>query len=717
MASQLRGYAATLTKLNKDLERTTKMGAVRRLFTGLNPGRLSNQIAQTEALMMDLNGVLQSAEADCSSSGAKVKDLDATLGELLNSARPLLSPDQYRANLKYAEARVKELEPLAAELQQQIEQVRQSVISRCRIMATTVYKTYLKGQVERQFDVVIIDEASMLMLPMSFYAAGRASRTVVVAGDFRQLPPIVMSDEPLAAEWLKKDAFEKADIPNQAAASQPPAYLAALRHQYRMRDDICHVINKLTYDDILKTDPLVDKAECHQMPLGAAQLLYVDSTSLHPWAAMRMGSYSRYNLLHALLIRKMIVHLSEDGYLKEPDAVGIVASYSAQAGLIKALLDDANVGGAEAATVHRFQGNEKLTMFVDLTDSTGCPLGRFMRGVNRKDEGSRLLNVAISRAKHHVILLANFEYLRSQAPKDGKVVRLLEVLEKRGSRIDLDTILPLGNHDWVDGLHKVIPPNIDFADDQWGAFSEAGFYSAFARDLEIARESIVILSPYLTNRGTARWVNHIRAALERGIQVRIVTKPGEEFGGASEDEVRETIESLRVLGIAVDLRAKMHEKIAIIDQRVVWHGSLNILSHSYTSESMLRLVGETACRKLMDLITPPYCRRDKQRKPSESENPRCGGCGEETVLRDGCFGLYFECPQCGEKINPGREPVRTGTGGPRQGAQRTGEARAVGVGRACIRPGCNGRMIQKTGRHGPFLGCSDFPRCRATSPS
>jgi len=313
LASQLQGRATRLTKLRQDLERATKMGVVRRLFSGLSPERLSEQTAQTEALMVALTGALQSAEADCRASGLKVQDLDSALRDLLDGAHALPSSDQQRASLRSAEARIKELEPLAAELQKQIEQVRQAVINRCRILATTVYKTYLKGQVERQFDVVIIDEASMLMLPMSFYAAGRASRAVVVAGDFRQLPPIVMSNEPLATEWLKKDAFDKAGIPKQVSTLPTPAYLAALRVQYRMRAGICHVINKLTYDGQLRTDPSVDKPESHRMPFGAAQLLYVDSTSLHPWAAMRMGSYSRYNLLHALLIRNMIGHLKGDG--------------------------------------------------------------------------------------------------------------------------------------------------------------------------------------------------------------------------------------------------------------------------------------------------------------------------------------------------------------------------------------------------------------------
>lgn len=164
----------------------------------------------------------------------------------------------------------------------------------------------------------------------------------------------------------------------------------------------------------------------------------MDSASLHPWAAMKMGSYSRYNLLHALLIRKIIAHLSADGYLEEPEAVGIVAPYSAQANLINALLTDAGVNRnrAEAATVHRFQGNEKRTMVVDLTDSTGCQLGQFMTGIRPEEEGSRLLNVAISRARHHVILFANFEYLRC-APRGGKVNQLLHLFRTHGSKIDL----------------------------------------------------------------------------------------------------------------------------------------------------------------------------------------------------------------------------------------------------------------------------------------
>ena len=55
----------------------------------------------------------------------------------------------------------------------------------------------------------------MLMPPLVYYAAGLTTQSVVVAGHFRQLPPIVMCDEPLVEEWLKRDVFEIAGIPTQ----------------------------------------------------------------------------------------------------------------------------------------------------------------------------------------------------------------------------------------------------------------------------------------------------------------------------------------------------------------------------------------------------------------------------------------------------------------------------------------------------------------------
>jgi ssDNA-binding Zn-finger/Zn-ribbon topoisomerase 1 len=538
-----------------------------------------------------------------------------------------------------------------------------------------------------------------------------------------------MSDEPLAAKWLKCDVFEKAGIPQRLQRREPTPHLVALGTQYRMREPICAVVNKLFYfDHPLRSDPSVNRGN-GRFPFSEAPLLYVDTAPFHPWTALRVGTYSRYNLFHALLVRNVVLHLAETGFLPpagEPnDAVGAVAPYASQARLIQALLEDrlgARAAGV-AATVHRFQGNEKAAMVLDLTDSLGAPLGRFLQATGIEEDGARLLNVAASRARRHVILLGNFEYLRAKAPRDGFVRRLVDHFKEHGEALGLDALLPLAERDWIDGLHRVLPATFDFPEGAAGAFTEGTFYPAFLKDLASVRESIVIFSPFATGAGTARWVDSLRAALARGVKARILTRPAEELGGGSTDEVAELVRALRGLGITVDMRARMHEKIAILDGRILWHGSLNILSHRDTHESMLRLESPAACQQLSRFVTTPAGQREEDAAASldAPENPACPKCGGPTVWNDGRYGIYFKCedPDCEGKVDPrrGRGQKRTGTArrrAPGEGRGRRQQRASTDSGRPCPQPACGGRLAERNGRFGRSLGCTNYPRCRYT---
>jgi predicted RNA-binding Zn-ribbon protein involved in translation (DUF1610 family) len=168
--------------------------------------------------------------------------------------------------------------------------------------------------------------------------------------------------------------------------------------------------------------------------------------------------------------------------------------------------------------------------------------------------------------------------------------------------------------------------------------------------------------------------------------------------------VVQTIDALRSLGVAVDLRARMHEKIALVDQSVAWHGSLNILSHRDTSESMLRLDSSGACRQLAELFCLPRGKSGSRTKPSDAENPACAACSAPTVLLGGRFGLYFECPLCGEKINQRQSAGRRDSG-------RVPSTDSSSAEKPCPIPGCNGRLVVRNGRYGVFTSCSNYPRC------
>lgn len=364
-------------------------------------------------------------------------------------------------------------------------------------------------------------------------------------------------------------------------------------------------------------------------------------------------------------------------------------------------------------------------MILDLTDSTGVRLGHFLKATKLEEDGARLLNVAISQAREHVILIANFDHLRAKAPENGFVRRLLAHFEDRGAAIDPDRLLPLDEQDWIDGLHHMLPRTFALEESAAGAFTEGTFYPAFAQDLARARESVIIFSPFLTPAGTARWVDLLRTATDRGVKVRIVTRGPTSSRPETKQELEELVQQLRTLGISVDLRAKMHEKIAIIDGRILWHGSLNILSHRDTSESMLRIESSSACQQIADYLSPPTGRQRNHPQNSKHAVVDVGSCPEccgPTVWKQDGNEVWFKCenPECPGRLSQKQlhSRGRSGTGSARgrkkaHGGQAGNKAPSK-AGQPCPEDGCDGILRLRHGKYGPFLGCSNYPRCKHT---
>ncbi len=66
--------------------------------------------------------------------------------------------------------------------------------------------------------------------------------------------------------------------------------------------------------------------------------------------------------------------------------------------------------GIIVGTVHRYQGDEKTAMIIDVPDSLGERyVSMFAQAGSPDDAGSKLFNVAVSRAKENVTFVANLD--------------------------------------------------------------------------------------------------------------------------------------------------------------------------------------------------------------------------------------------------------------------------------------------------------------------
>jgi hypothetical protein len=640
-------------ELLRDLERAKQTGVFVRFFLGLNIDELKNSIARCEMDIASRSGAITSAEQKYQDLARKVHEAENQLRLARGETSAELTLRECNALLATKQQQVESKTGRLREIAQQLEELRARVVANCRVLGTTAYQSYLKKEIARPFDVVIVDEASMLSLPLVFYAAGLATKHVIVGGDFRQIPPIVQNDrDPVCLEWLKQDVFYKAGIVDAIGSGTIPANLAILTEQYRMARPICDFVSSLFYEGRLRTAPDVEVPFGDILPFEdrTNHLLYVDTSKWKPWAAKPSGSSSRYNPFHALLIRNLVQNQQQRGFLTEAGncdhRVGIVSPYAAQSRLLTSVLQEdlQRSPGPLASTAHRFQGNEREVIICDIADSDDCNPSRFICATSISEDGSRLLNVALSRGKSTVVLVANFKYVSRRVPRDTTLRRVVEYFREHGEALNVDGMIPV---DAPGGAPNKIQETAPAAPDRLQVFSQTTFYDAFIQDCSQAHESLVVYSPFITRDGIARWVPIWRDLIARGGRVRVVTRPSRPPNGQIGDAsiALALIRTMRGEGVAVDLRRSMHEKIAFVDSTLVWHGSLNILSHRNTSESMLRVNSPAFIEQIgRNLAT----RKSDNHDLTNQENPTCHPCNEVTVLEEN--GL-FRCGNCNRECD------------------------------------------------------------------
>ncbi len=134
-------------------------------------------------------------------------------------------------------------------------------------------------------------------------------------------------------------------------------------------------------------------------------------------------------------------------------------------------------------------------------------------------------------------------------------------------------------------------------------FDEKTFYKAFLDDLSRCKEEIIIESPYITQvRMNMLWPVIDKLLLKK-LKIYVMTRdPGEHeqfMATQSEAEIR----NFEACGVQTLIcTGNHHRKIAILDRKILWEGSLNILSQCKSREIMRRIEGEQMAMQMFNFL-------------------------------------------------------------------------------------------------------------------
>jgi ATP-dependent RNA/DNA helicase IGHMBP2 len=293
---------------------------------------------------------------------------------------------------------------LAAEARRDKRAARARLLGRSRIICSTAAGADALLLGENRYDWVVVDEATQAPDPICLAAVMRA-RKVVMAGDPAQMPPTLV-DREAAKAGLGSTLFERCAKAWGECGSQ------LLTEQYRMHRDIMQFPSESMYGGQLRAASSVANHSLSDLAsvdgdADRARAWYFLDTCRTGWQETRPERDSSLsNPRQAELTVAEVQRVIRRGLPQ--DELAVITPYSAQARLLREQLRGAKLADVEVGTVDSFQGQEREAVIVDLVRSNSEHVIGFL-------EDTRRMNVALTRARRHLVVIGNSETLSGNA--------------------------------------------------------------------------------------------------------------------------------------------------------------------------------------------------------------------------------------------------------------------------------------------------------------
>ncbi len=133
-------------------------------------------------------------------------------------------------------------------------------------------------------------------------------------------------------------------------------------------------------------------------------------------------------------------------------------------------------------------------------------------------------------------------------------------------------------------------------------YDETTFYNQFTQDLEKAQEEVIIESAYITVPRVRKLKSQFEKLAKQGDRIYIITRYQHEHDQVMAEQSEAGIRYFEALGARVLLCEAHHRKLAMIDRKLLWEGSLNILSQTHSREFMRRIESRELTEELFKFL-------------------------------------------------------------------------------------------------------------------
>lgn len=280
------------------------------------------------------------------------------------------------------------------------------------VIITTCISAHKLGEPTPMFDMVIMDEASQCNTAVSLVPIIRGDNLMLV-GDPQQLNPVILLDEAVNEKLRKKYKvteeydYRKNSVYKTFLACDAVSDEILLHNHYRCNKKIIDFNNRKYYNS--KLNICSGSTETQPLVYMDVRNICTDVKNTAPEEVDAIIEYARLN---------------------KEKSIGVITPFVNQKKMIEEAVQEARLQNVSCGTVHAFQGDEKDVVLFStvITDQTQSGTYEWLK--NNKE----LINVATSRARDKLIVLADSKNLSRLHQKDGEddLFELVDYVRKNG---------------------------------------------------------------------------------------------------------------------------------------------------------------------------------------------------------------------------------------------------------------------------------------------
>ena len=133
-------------------------------------------------------------------------------------------------------------------------------------------------------------------------------------------------------------------------------------------------------------------------------------------------------------------------------------------------------------------------------------------------------------------------------------------------------------------------------------YDSGNYMDVFERDVIEAEKRIIVSSPELTQKKVERFLYLVKSRQEAGVAVMVITMNPQNIVYGNPEFCQELIEEMKKNGIHVMIKDEVAEHFAVIDDKLVWHGGMNLLGREDAWDNLIRIKSAKVAVELMEIV-------------------------------------------------------------------------------------------------------------------